>query len=50
MISGQQSQPPALTETISGVYKDPRRISPLVLPFVFGDKVFVIILTDFFHY
>ncbi len=25
MISGQQPQPPALTETISGVSKDPSR-------------------------
>ncbi len=34
MISWQQPQPPALTETISGVSKDPRRISPLVCALV----------------
>ncbi len=53
MISGQQPQPPALIETISGVSKDQRCISALVcsvLLFVFGDVVFVIILIDFFHY
>ncbi len=53
MISGQQPQPTALTETISGVSEDPRRQSTDLcsgLLFVFGDMVFVIVLIDFFHY
>ncbi len=48
MISGQQPQPPALTETISGmskVYQSSGLCSGLL--FVFGDMVFVIILIDF---
>ncbi len=48
MISGQQPQPPALTETISGriqgskAYQSSGLCSGLL--FLFGDMIFVIIL------